>query len=86
MKKDTYYDAKYISKVLQIHPKECVFELNAPAKIAERLAGKTIDDWMRKEYQEELRKHFSASEIYCPHEGINRLAECGVKSLDWELV
>jgi hypothetical protein len=32
----------------------------------------------------EFRECWQLSEIFCPHEGIDRLAECGVRTLDWE--
>ena len=80
-----YFDEKHIREVLKLHPAECIFELDAPRKIAERLSGKTASWWIEKENCEEFKKCFTASEIYCPHEGIDRLAECGVKTLDWEI-
>jgi hypothetical protein len=77
---------KFIKSILELHPSECVFELDAPKNIAERLSGKTMDEWLMKQNRDEFKACWNASEIYCPHEGIDRLAECGVKSLDWELV
>ena len=79
-----YFDEEHIRGVLAKHPAECIFELDAPRKIAQRLSGKTASWWITKENIAEFRKCFTASEIYCPHEGIDRLAECGVKTLDWE--
>jgi hypothetical protein len=34
----------------------------------------------------ELQNCFVQSEIYCPHEGVDRLVECNVNSLDWQMV
>ena len=79
-----YFDEKHVSEVLALHPAECVFELDAPRKIMQRLSGKTASWWVEKENREEFKKCWTASEIYCPHEGIDRLAECGVQTLDWE--
>jgi hypothetical protein len=42
------------------------------------------DDEQQLKGLQEFRACWTASEIYCPHEGIDRLAECGVKTLDWE--
>jgi hypothetical protein len=81
--------------MLALHPAECVFELDAPQNIVQRLSVKTKHEWFEglrykgdDEQQlkglQEFRACWTASEIYCPHEGIDRLAECGVKTLDWE--
>lgn len=80
-----FYDEKYIGKVLMLHPAECVFELDAPRKIMQRLSVRPITEWHMAEHGDEFRECWHQSEMYCPHEGIDRLAECGVKSLDWEL-
>ncbi len=81
-----YFTQEFIKDILVRHPSECVFELDAPKNIAERLSGKTKNEWFERQNQDEFIACWHASEIYCPHEGINRLSECGVKSLDWELV
>jgi len=79
-----YFDEEHVRGVLALHPAECIFELDAPRKIVQRLSGKTVDWWIKIENREEFKECFTASEIFCPHEGIDRLAECGVKTLDWE--
>ena len=82
----SYFDEEHVRGVLAMHPAECVFELDAPQNIVQRLSGKTAMEWITcKENHKEFRACWHASEIYCPHEGINRLAECGVKTLDWEM-
>ena len=92
---DGYFDEAFIRDVLAQHPAECVFELDAPRNIVQRLSVKTKHEWYEglrykgdDEQQlkglQEFRACWTASEIYCPHEGIDRLAECGVKTLDWE--
>ena len=84
-----YFTDDFIKDILKNHPAECIFELDAPKNIAERLSGKTMTEWFKLAATDSGVKEFRAcwhqSEIYCPHEGIDRLAECGVKSLDWEL-
>ena len=82
----SYFDEKHVRGVLALHPAECIFELDAPRKIAQRLSSKTVSWWTNPENRKEFKACFIASEIYCPHEGIDRLAECGVKTLDWETV
>ena len=82
-----YFDEAHIKGVLEMHPSECVFELDAPKNITARLSSKTKEAWIESAYagHAEFKECWSASEIFCPHEGIDRLVECGVKSLDWEL-
>jgi len=74
-----------------------VFELDAPRNIVQRLSVKTKHEWFeglrykgddeqQRKGLQEFKACWTASEIYCPHEGIDRLAECGVKTLDWETV
>jgi hypothetical protein len=90
-----YFDEAFIRDLLSLHPAECVFELDAPQNIAQRLSVKTKHEWYEglrykgdDEQQlkglQEFRACWHLSEIYCPHEGIDRLAECGVRTLDWE--
>ena len=79
------FDEEHIRGVLAKHPAECVFELDAPRKIAERLSGKTVTEWIKHENIKEFKACWTASEMYCPHEGIDRLAECDVRTLDWEM-
>jgi hypothetical protein len=94
---DGYFDEAFIRDLLAQHPAECVFELDAPRNIVQRLSVKTRHEWFEglrykgdDEQQlkglQEFRACWTLSEIYCPHEGIDRLAECGVKTLDWETV
>ena len=81
-----YFTVEHIRKVLALHPVECIFELDAPRKIAQRLSSKTALWWIENENRKEFIACWHASEIYCPHEGIDRRAELGIKSLDWETV
>ena len=82
---DEYFNEEHVRGVLAMHPAECVFELDTPRNIVQRLSGKTALWWMELENREEFKACWTASEIYCPHEGIDRLAECGVRTLDWEM-
>ena len=80
-----YFTYKLVVEFLQMHPVECVFELDAPAKIFTRLmeAGfYTATDAVTR--SKEFRECWTLSEMYCPHENIDRLAECSVKTLDWK--
>lgn len=85
-----YFDLEMIKDVLKLHPMECVFELDAPKKILERLSNHPKDYWFsfgkyytniegEKRRTEEFRACWHASEIYCPHEGIDRRKEYGVE-------
>ena len=83
--KPFYITYELVVEFLQMHPAECVFELDAPTKIFTRLmeAGfYTATDAVTR--SKEFKECWTLSEIYCPHEGIDRLAECGIKTLDWE--
>ena len=81
----SYFDEEHVRGVLKLHPAECIFELDAPRNIVQRLSGKTAGWWTELENRKEFIACFHASEIYCPHEGIDRRAELGIKSLDWEM-
>ena len=86
-----YFTPKMVAEVLELHDVHCVFELDAPRKIAERLQHRTWDEWhgfkrdwdiYEKTILPEFKRCFQLSEIYCPHEGVDRRAELGV-STDW---
>lgn len=81
-----YYDLEHIKQVTALHDWNCVFELNAPQKILDRLSIRSQGEWFdrMKTYEgiQEFRNCFQQSEIYCPHEGIDRTKEVGV-SLNW---
>ncbi len=85
-----YFDLKHVKDILKMHPAECVFELDAPQKILERLSKHPKDYWFsfgkyytgiegEKRRTEEFRACWQASEIYCPHEGIDRRKEYGIE-------
>ena len=85
-----YFTIKDVTNVLRLHHSECVFELDAPQKIVERLSIKTVNEWLSlcggNKLHEQFKACWVASEVYCPHEGIDRLQECGVPSLEWNIL
>lgn len=76
-KNPEYIDMETIKGVLRIHPADCVLELDAPQKIYDRLSIKTTDEWFDGP-AEEFKAAWQLSEIYCPHEGIDRTKEYGI--------
>lgn len=78
-----YFDLQDITGVLLLHHWECVFELNAPKQILERLSTRTKKEWLDglckdKNIHLEFKNCFIKSEIFCPHERINRKKEYGI--------
>lgn len=81
---DPYYITyDQVVEILQMHPAECVFELDAPLKIFTRLmaAGFYTSDDITHGRNKEFRECWQLSEIYCPHEGIDRRSEYGMTDL-----
>jgi len=76
-----FFDEKRVRGVLELHPVECVFELDAPRRIMQRLSVRPVGGWLRDENRDEFRECWQLSEIYCPHEGIDRRAEYGMTDL-----
>jgi hypothetical protein len=81
---DEPYDIDHVRGVLSLHDWQCVFELGAPQRIVERLSVRTQGQWLDgmardRAVHEEFRRCFVLSEIYCPHEGIDRRAEYGIR-------
>jgi hypothetical protein len=66
-----------LTKALENHPADCVFEVDAPEKILQRLRDKNLDSYpfryVTKQEREEYLECWRLSELYCPHEGIDRL-------------
>ena len=86
-----YFTLEEVKGALASHDKHCVFEIGAPEKILARLNTKTKREWLSfwgytRGKHEEFKQCFIQSEIYCPHEGVDRLRECNVNSLDWQMV
>lgn len=78
-----YFDREHVAGVLALHHWECVFEVDAPDRIVERLRHRTYQEWLRDIRRDpavlrEFQQCWIASEIYCPHEGIDRRKELGV--------
>jgi hypothetical protein len=82
---------EHIRAVLSMHHWECVFEIDAPRRIYDRLKHHSHAYWLNyrgpdhtKNYLEkrrrldEFRNAFIQSEIYCPHEGVDRRSEYGM--------
>ena len=67
-----------LTTALANHPSECVFEWDAPEKILQRLRDKNLDSfpfrYVTQQEHDEYMECWRLSELYCPHEGINRLA------------
>ncbi len=78
-----YFTIGIVKEVLKKHPSECVFEIDAPQKILYRLSSRPIEEWFLMSENPEKRGEFleawQLSELYCPHEGINRLKEYGIE-------
>jgi hypothetical protein len=73
-----YFTLADIVEILQSHPADCVFELNAPQNIVDRLSVRSRGEWLLSR-REEFVNCFIQSEIYCPHEGVDRRAEYSMK-------
>ena len=86
--REKYFSIDTIKWLLRQHPSECVLELDAPQKIIERLNARTKVEWERMLFgkdpkaREYFKQQFTLSEIYCPHEGVDRLEEYGIKQED----
>jgi hypothetical protein len=75
-----YITYELVEEFLQKHDFRCVFELDAPMKIFTRLMTAefyTAQDVRGREA--EFRECWALSEIYCPHEGIDRRSEYGME-------
>ena len=74
-----YITYKMVEEMLELHDVHCVFELDAPMQIFTRLMTAefyTIADIPDR--VAEFRECWALSEIYCPHEGIDRRSEYGI--------
>ena len=82
-----YFTLDEIEGVLALHHYECVFELDAPKRILERLSVRSKSEWFpfwcwgerARTLHTEFKQCFIQSEIYCPHEGVDRLSEYNLK-------
>ena len=92
-----YITYELVEEMLQNHDVHCIFELDAPMQIFTRLmnAGFYTSYDMRDpsrpddgrftqrdlERTNEFRECWQLSEIYCPHEGIDRRSEYGMETV-----
>ena len=82
MTEPLYITYKMVEEMLELHDFHCVFELDAPMQIFTRLMTAefyTIADIPDR--VAEFRKCWALSEIYCPHEGIDRRSEYGMEAV-----
>ena len=82
MNEPFYITYKLVEEILQKHDVHCVFELDAPMQIFTRLMSAkfyTTQDIPSREA--EFRGCWTLSEIYCPHEGIDRRREYGMETV-----
>ena len=76
-----YITYELVVEMLQLHDFRCVFELDAPMKIFTRLMAAefhTTECLHLGIRVAEFKECFTLSEIYCPHEGIDRRSEYGI--------
>ena len=73
----SYITYGLVEDLLKLHDFHCVFELDAPMQIFTRLmaAGFYTTQEMTMDRMAEFRECWQLSEIYCPHEGIDRRSE-----------
>jgi len=77
-----YFTPEFVKDVLQLHDFHCVFELDAPDHIFARLMSAEFYSMQdSKERWAEFKQCWSLSEIYCPHEGIDRRSEYGIETV-----
>jgi len=82
MNEPFYITYNLVEEMLQKHDVHCVFELDAPMQIFTRLMSAkfyTTQDVPSREA--EFRGCWALSEIYCPHEGIDRRSEYGMETV-----
>ena len=77
-----YITYELVEEFLGRHDFHCVFELDAPMKIFTRLM--TAEFYTTADIPDrgaEFRECWALSEIYCPHEGIDRRNEYGMETV-----
>ena len=73
-----YFTLADIVEILQSHPADCVFELNAPQNIVDRLSVRPRGEWLLS-LGEDFRKCVLHSIIYWPEIKLDRRTEYGIK-------
>ena len=79
-----YITYELVEEMLQLHDVHCVLELDAPMHIFTRLmaAGFHTTECLHLGMRvAEFKECFTLSEIYCPHEGIDRRREYGMETV-----
>ena len=77
-----YITYKLVEEILEQHDFHCVFELDAPDHIFSRLM--TAEFYTTRDVrgrEAEFKQCWALSEIYCPHEGIDRRREYGIETV-----
>ena len=77
-----YITYDLVEELLQKHDFHCVFELDAPDHIFARLM--TAEFYSSRDVlgrEAEFKQCWALSEIYCPHEGIDRRSEYGIETV-----
>jgi hypothetical protein len=80
MTEPLYITYKMVEETLELHDFHCVFELDAPMQIFTRLM--TAEFYTTADIPgrvAEFKQCWALSEIYCPHEGIDRRSEYGME-------
>jgi len=60
-----------VKTAIRLHPKDCIFKEDAIQQISS--AALDSYDGSKESLIESLANAFKDAELYCPHEGINRL-------------
>ena len=79
-----YITYKLVVEMLQMHDVHCIFELDAPQQIFDRLMTAefyTTECLHLGIRVAEFKECFTLSEIYCPHECIDRRSEYGMETV-----
>jgi|688.fasta_scaffold299521_4 hypothetical protein len=76
---EVYYSIDEIRDILSNQDCNCVFELNAPEKLLNRLSIYTKGEWFSKEHIDQFRESFKQSILYCLNLGIDRINKSGDK-------
>ena len=77
-----YITYKLVEEILEQHDFHCVFELDAPTQIFTRLMTAEFYSTLDVRGREaEFKQCWALSEIYCPHEGIDRRSEYGIETV-----
>ena len=77
-----YITYKLVEEILEQHDFHCVFELDAPTQIFTRLMTAEFYTLPVPHVRvAEFKQCWALSEIYCPHEGIDRRSEYGIETV-----